>query len=857
LYQNAFFDGRSVHIWDDKRGYFRVPYKKYAYTLNKKGKYITLDGRRVQKTFRFDKDDPNIYESDVQPIIRTLVDQYTQSDEPSVGHRLMIFDIEVEVTEGFPSPQLAENKITSIALWDDLTKEYYVMVLDPENKLELKLNDSGIGHKTLEGGKKYIESYKTEEELLGRFINKYREIRPTIITGWNIDNFDIPYIYNRMTLLLGSNVSNLLSPIQRVKYSEFKNRFEIAGVSCIDYLQIYRKFTPNEVSSYRLDDVGFNEVGENKISYEGTLNELYENDRKKFVDYNLHDVKIVVEIDKKLDYINIAKGICHIGHVPYEDIYWSSRYLEGALLTYCKKRDIVVPNKNRDARKLMGKDDKFVGAYVQDPIKGRHEWVYDLDVTSMYPSVIRSLNISPETKIGKVDGWNAEEFVRNTVKTYTLRGTSGKEAGKLSEEQLKYYLDNNKVSIASNGVIYRTDKQGLIPAILTQWFDDRVQFRKLAKEFADSGDMKQYEYYDRRQYLQKILLNSLYGVLGLPIFRFYDIDNAEATTLGGQELIRFSKNMVNVYYNKTLKTKNDNNVIYIDTDSIFASAVPLVRARHPEVDINSTVTMTQYILNIASEIQDFLNSSYDIYATKFHNIKEHYFDIKQELIARAGLFVTKKRYGMKIINDGGIKVDKMLVRGLDTVRSSFAPALKELLSSVLDDILQDVPKDKIDERIFKFKKSMKAMDYSRIASPTGVKKVEKFIVKTSSNLQDRDSGNIGGKLIYTHYKKATPVHVKAALSYNDMMDYYGYRKYPKIRNGDKIKWVYLKNNPLGLASCAYLGHEDPPKILEFIKQYIDINKIYTQALKKKLNMFYEALGWEEPVDVRYTLDRFF
>ena len=692
--------------------------------------------------------------------------------------------------------------------------------------------------------------------MLNAFFGKYYEIRPTIITGWNIDNFDVPYLYNRATQLLGQEISNMLSPIGVVKYSEYRQKFEIAGVSALDYLGIYKKFTPNEVSSYRLDNVGENEVCLKKVSYEGTLNDLYENNRKTFVKYNLNDVKIVVELDKKLDYIEISRGICHIGHVPYEDIYASSRYLEGSILTYCKKRNIVVPNKNPYGRQLMSKDDKFAGAYVQDPIKGRHEWVYDLDVTSMYPSVIRSLNISPETKVGKILGWDAEEFIKkNNVKTYTLM-SGKKEICKYSETELKNYLNKTNVSIGSNGVLYRMDKEGLIPAILSQWFNTRVEYRRLAKQFHEEGNEKQFQYYDRRQYLQKILLNSLYGVLGLPVFRFYDVDNAEATTLTGQELIKFSKKLTNLYYNKELGTKDENYVIYIDTDSIFASATPLVKSRHKEIDINAEATMTQYILNIADEVQGFLNKSYDLFAKKFCNLDEHYYEIKQEVIAKSAFFIVKKRYGMRIIHDSGRKVNKIQVKGLDTVRSSFAVAMKNLLSEILDDILAAVPKEKIDERIFTFKKAMKAMDYNEISSPTGVKRIDKFQCS-----MDRDSGlpvNIpGGKLITTYYEKATPVHVKASMAYNDMLEYYNIKRYPKISNGEKIKWVYLKQNPLNLNTIAYKGYDDPPEILKYIKTYIDVDKMYNQALSKKINMFYQAMGWDSPVDKRYTLEKFF
>ena len=567
-------------MWDDTHGYSKYRYKKYAYVPLKTGQYTTLDGTMVKKVFRYDKEDPSLYESDIASTTRVLVDKYMNSDEPSVGHRTMIFDIEVEVTDGFPTPSKAENKITSIALWDSLTDEYYCYTLDPENKLEIKSDSTGTH--ILKNGNTTIVGFKSEIELLNVFFGKYYEIRPTIITGWNTDNFDIPYLYNRATQIMGQEFSNLFSPIGIVKWSDFKSKYEIAGVSSLDYLSLYKKFTPNLRPSYRLDAIGELEVGIKKVSYDGTLNELYEDDRKKFVQYNLNDVHIVVELDKKLDYIEVARGICHIGHVPYEDIYMSSRYLEGAILAYCKKIDLVVPNKNPNVRKLMKsklKDDKFTGAYVQDPIPGRHEWVYDLDITSMYPSVIRSLNISPETKIGKVVGWDPVEFMdKNNKKTYTII-VDEVEKGKLTEVELKDYFKKTNVSISSNGILYRTDNVGLIPAILGKWFDDRVQFRKLAKQFSDDGNEKQFQYYDRRQYLQKILLNSLYGVLGLPVFRFYDVDNAEATTLTGQDLIKFSKKLTNHYYNKELGGELEIELENGDVKTLFGnSKVVVMRA---------------------------------------------------------------------------------------------------------------------------------------------------------------------------------------------------------------------------------------------------------------------------------------
>jgi len=832
LYQSIYFEVRrqKIHLWDDKRGYLVIPYKKYAYIKNSTGQHFTLDGDKVKKIFKWEDKTPGLHESDVLQTTRFLVDQYTDSDEVSVGHRKVFFDIEVEVTDGFPDPMKASNKITSISLYDEITKTYFAYVLDEKKQLQNYTKDDKI-----------VEFFTTEYELLTSFFRKYSEIQPTILSGWNSDSFDVPYLYNRAVRVLGKDVATMLSPINQIYYSEYKKKYTIAGVNQLDYLHLYRKFSPIQQSSYRLDYIGEVEVGLKKIDYEGTLNDLYEKDLKKFVKYNIRDVQILVELDEKLDFIDIARGIAHIGHIPYEDVFMSSRYLEGAILVYLKKLGVVAPNKPPRPKKL---EDKFAGAYVQDPQRGRHEWVFDLDITSMYPSVIRSLNISPETKIGKVEEWKAEDFIKtNHKQTYELKNSRGKKVGKLTETELKDYLDSQTISIASNGVMYRTDKQGLIPALLSKWFNERVEMRKLVRKFNEQGDKKKEEYFDRRQYLQKILLNSLYGVLGLPVFRFYDIDNAEATTLTGQTLIKFSKKITNHFYNKELGTDKDY-VIYIDTDSIFASAVPLIENRYPNEKLSETM-MTQRIMEVCGEVQDYLNQSYNYFAKKFLNVEDHVFDIKQEVIAKTALFVVKKRYGLNIINDAGRKVNKIQVKGLDTVRSNFAIAMKELLGQVLQDILAKVPKEKIDERISIFKRNMNNLHFDVMANPIGVKGIGKYISK------DEESS-------FAKYKKGAPVHVKAAINYNSLLDYwYEGRKYEKITNGSKIRWVYLKDNEFGFDTIAYKGYEDPREILDLIKNKIDSSRMFEQALKKKIGMFYESMGWEAVVDKQQSIERFF
>ena len=833
MYQNIYLDSyrRTIHLWDDKKGYVTFPYKQYAYVKDSNGTHFSLYGDRLKKIYNYDKDMPNLFESDVHPEVRTLVDMYTDSEDLSEGHRVLIFDIEVEVTDGFPTPQKAENTITSIALYDSMTEHYLCLTLDPKKKLVDSQEDDVT-----------IISYDSEYDLLNAFFTRWMEIQPTIVTGWNIDFFDIPYLYNRSVQVLGPDVANSLSPIGQVNYNKFRNKYSIAGVSCLDYLSLYKLFTYTELSSYRLDAVGEHEVGQKKVEYSGTLNELFENDIQKFVEYNIQDVRLIKKIDDKCDFINMARGVCHVGHVPYEDIYMSSRYLEGAILVYLKQNNIVAPNKPPRPKKLD--DDKFIGAFVQDPQKGRHEWVFDLDITSMYPSIIMSLNISPEMKIGKINGWSAKEYIKGTKKTYSVT-MGGKDVGEMNERELSEFFDKTNCTIASNGVMYKNEKKGLIPTLLARWFDTRKEYRQLAKKYADEDNQEKYDFFNRRQHIQKIVLNSLYGVLGLPVFRFYDLDNAEATTVTGQELIKYSKTIANHFYNKELGT-NEDYCIYIDTDSVFYSAVPLIQKRYNKK--LSEVMMVQRISEIASELQNFLNNSYDYFATKFCQLKTpHRFEIKQELIAKSGLFITKKRYGMKIINDNGVKVNKLHVKGLDIVRSSFPKTMGILLSEVLNDILMDVPKEKVDSRILRFKKNIRRKRLDMVACPIGVKNLAKYKVN------DKDTNSV-----VSTFEKGAPIHVKAACHYNDLLAYYGKDKiYQGISSGDKIMWVYLKDNPLNLRVCAFKGHEDPDEIIRFISENINYDKMFKQLLKKKLELFYDCLSWDEPTDKAKTIERFF
>ena len=833
MYQNIWSEKRAnnqveVHLWDDVAGYQNFIFKNYAYVKDGGGQYRSIYGDKLKKVSYWTEEDfktGRVFESDIPLDTRILIDRYPDSDEPSKNHRELYFDIEVEVTDGFPMPEEAKNKITSVALYNNIDEEYKVYVLGkiPSNK--------------------NVKVFDSEYELLQALMKYWMDFKPTIVTGWNSDNFDIPYLYNRLAQIMGLDVANALSPIGKVIYNQNKKRYRIAGVSSLDYLELYKKFTYVNRSSYRLDYIGQIEVDMGKVEYEGTLDQLLETDIEKFIEYNLVDVKIIVALEKKLKLIDLAKAVSHMGRIPYEEVYFSSRYIEGAMLTYLRSLDLVAPSKRHNA----SYDDsagRFSGAYVKDPNPGRYEWVFDLDLTSMYPSTIMSLNISPETKIGKVEGWDAEEYLKGVEKTYTVM-KNGKVIRRFSTGELKDFFSKNEVSISSNGILYHLDKKGIIPAILEKWFNERVEYRGLAKKYGKEGNDELHGYFDRRQYVQKILLNSFYGVLGLTVFRFYDIDNAEATTTTGVKLIQFTEKIANHYYNQILKTKEDY-CIYTDTDSVFYSAIPLVKQRFPNADLSDDKFMTEQILEIADEVQSYINKSYVYFAQKFLNVKgEHRFDIKQEVIAKSAFWVTKKRYGQWIINDGGLECEKMDVKGLDIVRSSFPPAFQKFMSNVLKAILHNIDKDKIDGFILKFKKSLDTNDIIDISLPSGVKGIKKYSQKGK------------GKDMFTTMKSGAPVHVKASVSYNDLLKHFKANHLEPIKDHSKIKWVYLKNNPFQLDAIAYKGYDDPDELMDFIHKYIDRDKLFDRALTKKIRMFYDALSWDMPVDKENTVERFF
>jgi DNA polymerase elongation subunit (family B) len=842
MYQNIFIDKKEnvVHLWDDEKGYVTFPFRNYAYRKSPNGIYRSIYGDKLEKIYNFNPRDPSLFESDVPTETRILIDAYEDSDEPSKGHRVVTIDIEVSSEGGFPVIEEGDKEITAIAIHDDATKQYTAFILDKEMKLKDSVSD-GVE----------IKSYDNEESLLMHFFTKWEEIQPTIVTGWNIDNFDMVYLYNRAKRVVGETNAKRLSPIGICYFNKFLERMTIAGVSCLDYMILYKKFSGKNEPSYALGAIGKKVVNIDKISYKGSLNDLYKEDINKYIEYNLNDVKIVVALDKKLQFIDLARGICHTGHVGYENFGMSSRFLEGAILIYLRRKKQVAPNKSLEGRaeyenQLEQNEEGFEGAYVKDPIPGRYDWVFDLDLTSMYPNIIISLNISPETKVGKVDNWNVEEYVKNGLNSIYISGTP------YTPSDFKSMLTENNFSIASNGVLYKkpgeSGEMGTIPSILVKWFDERKNLRKLAKKHADLKEWEKYEFYDNRQKIQKILLNSIYGCLGLPVFRFYDKDNAEAVTLTGVDIIKTAGKSINQYYKTILKEDGDY-LIYTDTDSCFASALPIIQKTMPDIDLKNEEQMTHAILKVCGEVQTFVNQMFDVMADRMFNVQKHRFDAKQEVIAKTSFWLAKKRYAQFIINKGGVVCDELEVKGIDVVRTSFPAKFRTFMHGFLIDLLKKVEKETIDKNILDFKESIKTLNVIDIAKNTSVK----------FSSQDKTKVYDNNKRPAFKFVSGTPAQAKAALAYNDLLVKWNLVKsVPKILHGQKIKWVYMKQNEYGIEGLAMKADgTDPDQIMDFILKYVDREAMYEQELKSKLEDFYKVLGWDYPNENDAKASEFF
>ena len=858
MYQAIYYnrDTKTYHLRDDKKGWLEFPYRATCYVANETGEYETLDGVRVSPTKQYAWKDPNAYESDVDKFTRVLVDAYYEQDDTPEYQNVVYIDIECEIAGALTQDSVRNpaGKLTAIALYDNTTKTYYCYILD-EAKLMTSSKSEG----------KFVIPCNSEKDLMSQFLNKWEELDPTIVTGWNSEFFDIPYLYHRIKNVLGEEQASRLSPLKRVDDTDFLGvkTTEIAGVNHLDYMLLFKKYITAQEPSYALGNIGEKYVDLGKIEYLGSLDKLFKDDIETFINYNIRDVEIIVALEDKLKFIDLTVIISHLCHVPYEQIYMSTALNEGAILTYLKRKNIVSPNKPTTYNpNLKNIKEEYAGGYLKDPVPGLYEWVIDLDFTSLYPSIIRSLNMGIETLVGRIvnrdkydNQWSLKELkTLNPTTEVTIErvnpnksiSRSGITVGKIIE-----LIEQENWIISAPGVIFRKDKSSIVCNILTDWFNKRVEYKDLMKKaFKVDKDPIMGDFYNRRQHAYKIKLNDVYGVFAINGWRYTDGHKfiSKAITLTGQRLIQDSIKYVNKWMNKQMETEGIDYIVTSDTDSLFIQVKDLLQKRHPEVDLSNREETVKYVLEIASEIQAAANNNLHSLVVELFNLHDrpHYFDLKQEVVLERGYFAGKRRYAQFIVNKEGVPVEELDIKGLDLMKSNFPPYFRKFSKQLLQDIMFGKPKPEIDKKILAFRESIDTVDWRLLLKPTGLKNMGGYIASPPR------AGEIFSKL-----ELKCPINTKSAIYYNDLLRFKKLdKKHNTFQIGDKMFIAYLKDNPYKIDVIGFNGYDDPPFIAEFVEKYLDKPQLFDSVLKNKLETLYEDLKWGKPI-FNNNINKFF
>ena len=832
FYTNIFSRGSKIY----RRGYYRgkrikdvIDYKPYLFVLSQNGDYKTLDGRAVEKI-----EFPSI------PEARDFVKKYQDVDnfeffgltnyqyafindeypgeidyDPSLVSVVSI-DIETPTDQGFPDPQTAAVPISNISL----SKNGKIVVFGTKF---YKAKDSNV----------HYVMCKDEKDLLGKFLIlwNHEDWAPDIITGWNIEHFDIPYIVNRISRVLGEADVKRLSPwgmvndreIVRGKSSSNSSKdisqridkvYELVGIASLDYIELYKKFSFKNQESYKLDHIANVELGENKLDYSeyGSLFELYEKNYELFVDYNIHDVVLVDKLDDKLKLIEQIMAFAYDAKVNYGDTMTTVRPWDVIIHNYLLKQKIVIP---QNKKHFMPGD--LVGGYVKEPKIGMSKWVVSFDLNSLYPHLIMQYNISPETYVGKVDFPSID---------FMLDGT--------------WEYRDGMVAYAANGCTYRKDKQGFLPALMEKMYNDRVVYKeKMLQAKKDYEATKDPEYvkliarYHNMQLAKKIQLNSAYGALGNEYFRWFSFNNAEAITTSGQLSIRWIERKINLFLNRLLKTDVRDYVIASDTDSIYVELGPLVeKVLGDKSDREIVEALDSYV---EAKIQPYIDKCYQELADML-NAREQKMKMKRETIANKGIWKAKKMYILNAWNVEGVQYDKpqLKMQGIEAVRSS-TPAICRVAIKKGLEIIMNKNEEDLQKFVSEFRDEYDSHPFEVIASPSGVKGLQKY--KSSSSI----------------YIDGTPMHVKAALVFNDLLKKHGLKNIQPIGNGDKIKVVYLKT-PNPIRNNAIAAPDALPKEFDLDK-YIDRDKQFSKTFLDPLTHITDTIGWN--TEKKVTLDAFF
>ena len=776
---------------------------------SKDTKYKTLDGRRAyKKQFNGAREAREVlkqYENtdglEVHGYERFLYQHINQKFPTDIDYNMSMMkiytiDIEVACENGFPDVQASAEEMLCLTIKDFNTK---------------KVVTWGTREFTPPEGVEY-RVFWTEQEMLQDFHKWWTENTPDIITGWNNNLYDIPYICRRMERVLGEKWKKSLSPWNRVIDREFivqgrkQIAYDICGVSILDYLDLYRKFTYTNQESYRLDHIAMVELDDKKLDHSEYENfkDFYTSDWQRFVEYNIHDVDLVDKLEDKMKLIELAVTMAYDAKVNFEDVYSQVRMWDTLIYNDLKKRNIVVP-----PRQSTKKDEKYAGAYVKEPKPGMYDWVVSFDLNSLYPHLIMQYNISPET------------LVDERHPTVTV--------DKLLNQEID--IDGD-YAVCANGAQYRKDIHGFLPEIMQRIYDERTIFKKYMltakQEYEKSPTDKlrrDISKFNNIQMARKIQLNSAYGAIGNQYFRYYNLANAEAITLSGQVSIRWIENKMNAYLNKLLKTDDFDYVIASDTDSIYLNLGPMVEAVFKERK-KSGESIVRFLDKVCQvEFEKYIDGSYQELST-YVNAYEQKMVMKRENIANKGIWTAKKRYILNVWNSEGVQYEqpKLKMMGIEAVKSSTPAPCRSAIKEALNVIMSGNESD-VQDYIDKFRQEFESMSPEEIAFPRGCNN----IAKNSSPA--------------TIYGKGCPMHVRGALLYNFWVKKKKLtHKYPLIQEGEKVKYVML-NTPNKINENVVSFFQTLPPELG-LNGSIDYNLQFTKSFLQPLQVILDTLGWD-------------
>ena len=882
-YIDAYFKRDEDRVYvverDPKKGRVFVEYDaRYVfYYPDARGKHRSIYGEKLQKiqtaTYKESikeqriRSNKKLYEQDINPVFRCLEDNYLGKEAPKLN--VMFFDIEVDFDpeRGYSTTDDPFMPITAITCYMSWTDQLVTFAVPPKgmNMASAKMAVERFDNVML---------FEKEKDMLDAFLQVIEDA--DILSGWNSEGYDIPYTVGRIQKVLSSDDTRRLcfwgeKPRKRTyeKYGREQISYDLIGRVHLDLLELYRKYTYEERHSYRLDAIGEHEIGERKTVYEGSLDALYNNDFGLFIEYNRQDTALLAKLEKKLKFIELANEIAHQNTVLLQTTMGAVAVTEQAIVNEAHRRGMIVPGR---ARRNETESTAAAGAYVATPKKGLHDWIGSIDINSLYPSVIRALNMGPESIVGQIrpvitsaeinrakhakksfaaswDGqfgsWEYQAVMNKEKGTEVVIDWEDGTSVRMSAAQLYDVIfdGNNQWMLSANGTIFTYEYEAIIPGLLKRWYAERQEMQRKMHECGDNEIER--EYWDKRQLVKKINLNSLYGAILNPGCRFFDMRIGQSVTLTGRCITKHMASKTNEIISGNYDHKGDS-IIYGDTDSVYFSAF---RPLQKEIEAGLIPWEKENVVELYDKIADEVNQSFTAFMTKaFHCPKTRGEVIKggREMIASKGLFITKKRYAILYYDKEGQRVDtagsqgKMKAMGLDLKRSDTPVFVQDFLSELLMMVLTNNTEQQVLQRIKDFRSEFKAIPDWEKGSPKRANNMTKYTAA------EEKAGRAN-----------MPGHVRASMNWNRCKEMYADKYSMTITDGAKVIVCKLKNNPLGYTSVAY--PVDEMRIPEWFKEMpFDAEAMEATILDQKIDNLIGVLEWDlQSTETKNTFNKLF